>query len=354
MAPTDGADPGAASPSGLTGSAAEEPRSEAPGALRRRGSFDLEGRAAPGLYAAGWLLLVVGFGSLVIGVAASGSPGPASAAFFVGGLAVVGTALVAGAGAQGLQRAADGALYAGPSPFLVFGASFCLALVVSFAVGFVARLAGAGLGEQAGVVLTVGIDAVVTLGLVRLLVVGPGALTWAEMGFRRPRPGEGSLAQDVVWGMALAFPAFGCAYVLAVVLSLLLGVVPESTVPLTRNPDGIVLLVLAVVFIAPAWEEAFFRGFATTAWDRSLGMRAAITRGALFFSGVHVLGVSGSSFDTAARVAVIAFVVRLPVGCFLGWAMLRRRSLAAPIALHATYNALPLLLFLAVGAATGG
>jgi membrane protease YdiL (CAAX protease family) len=354
MPPADGVDPGAASPSGAVAHAAAETAYGAPGVRRRLAIFEIEGRAAPGLYAAGWLLLVVGVAALVSGVAAGGTPGPASAGFFVGGLAIVATALVAAAGAQGLQRAADGAAYAGPSPFLVFGAAFCLALVVTFAIGFVARLFGATVGEQAGVVLAVGVDAVVALGLVRLLVVGPGALTWGQMGFRRPRPGEGSLAQDIAWGMALAIPAFGCAYVLAVVLALLLGAVPESTVPLTREPAGVMLNLLAAVVIAPVWEEAFFRGFATTAWDRSLGMRAAITRGALFFAAVHVLGVAGSSFDTAVRVAVIAFAVRLPVGGFLGWAMLRRRSLAAPIALHATYNAVPLLLFLAVGAATGG
>jgi membrane protease YdiL (CAAX protease family) len=39
----------------------------------------------------------------------------------------------------------------------------------------------------------------------------------------------------------------------------------------------------------------------------------------------------------------------------LGWIFLRRRTLAAPIALHAVYNGIPLVLFLLAGSrvATG-
>jgi membrane protease YdiL (CAAX protease family) len=43
------------------------------------------------------------------------------------------------------------------------------------------------------------------------------------------------------------------------------------------------------------------------------------------------------------------FAVRIPVGLLLGWVFLRRRSLAAPIALHAVYNGIPLVLFLLAG-----
>ena len=72
-------------------------------------------------------------------------------------------------------------------------------------------------------------------------------------------------------------------------------------------------------------------------------------RGAIFFAVIHVITLAGSDFDTAIRTALIAFVIRLPVGLVLGWVFLRRRTLVAPIALHATYNAIPVLL-VALGA----
>ena len=45
---------------------------------------------------------------------------------------------------------------------------------------------------------------------------------------------------------------------------------------LTRT-DEINLVAAAV--LAPVWEEVFFRGFATTAWERTAGARAAIAKG---------------------------------------------------------------------------
>ena len=173
------------------------------------------------------------------------------------------------------------------------------------------------------------------------------------MGFRRPAPGDGSLTEDIGWGVALALPAFAMAYVIGVVLSLLLNARPESVITNTGEPIGILANIAAAAVIAPLWEETFYRGFATTAWDRALGMRTAIIRGAIFFALIHVLGVTGSSFDEGAKEALIAFAVRLPVAALLGWALLRRRTLAAPFALHAAYNAIPLLLFLLIGPAAG-
>jgi hypothetical protein len=116
---------------------------------------------------------------------------------------------------------------------------------------------------------------------------------------------------------------------------------------------GIVAGLIAAAIIAPLWEEGFFRGFATTAWARTAGPRAAIVWGAVFFALVHVITFVGSDFGTAARGALVAFMVRLPVGLVLGWVFLRRRTLIAPIALHATYNAIPVLLVaLGVGSTT--
>jgi hypothetical protein len=310
----------------------------------RRGIFELEGRAAPGLYLVAWGLVVAGLGAIFIALAAGGGSGPAVA--FVIGLAASGLGLAAGAGSQALQRRADGSVYAGPSPVAVFVAAFLLTLVVGFAVGALNVLPEGPVATLASVL----ISATVSLGLVAVVVVGSGALDWREMGLRLPGPGEGSLLADVAWGIALAVPAlFGAAF-LAAILIALLGVAPTAPLPPARDPGGILVNLLVAAVLAPLWEELFFRGFATTAWARTAGPRAAIIRGAVFFALIHVITLAGSDFGTAIRIALIAFVIRLPVGLVLGWVFLRRRTLVAPIALHATYNAIPVLL-VALGAA---
>ena len=264
---------------------------------------------------------------------------------FVIGLAAAGLGLAAGSGAQALQRRADGAAYAGPSPVPVFVAALLLTLVVGFALGALDLLPEGPLSVLASVAVSAG----VSLGLLALLVVGSGALGWREMGLRLPRSGEGSLLSDVAWGMALAVPTLFAAAFLAAILIAILGVVPPAPLPPAADPAGVLVNLVAAAILAPFWEEVFFRGFVTTAWARTAGPRAAIVRGAVFFALIHVITLAGTDFDTAIRTAVIAFVIRLPVGLVLGWVFLRRRTLVAPIALHATYNAIPVLL-VALGA----
>ncbi len=302
----------------------------------------------------GWGLTAVGLAAFFVGLAAGGSA--AGVWLFVGGLGIIALGLVAAAGAQGLQRAADGVVgYAGPSPILVFAAAFLSSLFVVNVVAAILDAAGVQLSDQSGVLISSLVSGVVSVGLVGLLVVGPSALTWHDLGLRRPGPGEGSLAEDVAWGAALAIPAVLAAAFLAGVLIALLGTTPEPTLPPTYDPLGAALNLLAAVVVAPLWEELFFRGFTTTAWARTAGPRAAILRAGLFFALVHVVTVLGSDFSTGLRVALITFAVRIPVGLLLGWVFLRRRTLAAPIALHAAYNGIPLVLFLLAGSrvATG-
>jgi membrane protease YdiL (CAAX protease family) len=322
----------------------------APGISRpgHRGIFDLEGRAAPGLYAAGWGLTVIGLAALLVVLAAESSV--ARSWLLVGGLVALVLGLVAAAGAQGLQRAADGvAGYAGPSPWLVFAAAFLGSLLVVAVMAFVLRVAQIEISDQAAVLLSTLVSGVVSVGLIRLLVIGPGALRWRDLGIRRPGPGEGSLIGDVGWGVATAIPAIAAAAVVAGLLIALLGVTPDQTLPPTQDALGTAMNLVAAVAVAPLWEELFFRGFTTTAWARTAGPRAAIVRAGLFFALIHVTTVLGSDFSTGLRVAIIAFAVRVPVGLLLGWIFLARRSLVASIALHAAYNGLPLVLVLLAG-----
>ncbi len=286
----------------------------------------------------------------------SGAQGAGVVVLFVGGLAALTLGLIAAAGAQGLQRAADGIPgYVGPSPFIVFAAAFAASLVVQLVL---LLAVGDRMSAAVGVLVSVLISAITALGLVRLLVVDPGALTWREMGARLPRPGEGAPLSDVAWGVLLAIPVLVVSTALAVFLTTVSGVTPEAPIPVTPGvaPDAAsaAIALFAAAVIAPIWEETFFRGFVTTAWSRARSRRWALVGGAIFFAAIHVLTLtSGDTFGAAATQAFIAFAIRIPVGLALGWIFLRRRTLVAPIALHAAYNGLPLLLALAYGSGIG-
>ena len=80
---------------------------------------------------------------------------------------------------------------------------------------------------------------------------------------------------------------------------------------------------LAAAVVAPIGEEAFFRGFALTAWWRDLGPRSALIRSALFFAVVHILNieVAPDQAGTGLAQALLAFLVILPLGVVLGLAV---------------------------------
>ena len=316
----------------------------------RRSTFTIEDRAAPGLYFAGWILAFVGLTTLFVAVAATAG-GPATVLLVLVGLACTALGLTAGAGAQALQRRADGVPgYAGPSPFLVFAAGLVVSVLLSALVSLPGIIEG---DTSVALVASLLISTGVNLGLLALLVVGSGALTWAQMGIRRPASGR--LAGDIAWGVALGIAALVATGFVAAILVSLLGVMPEGPIPAPRGPLDRILNVVAAVVLAPIGEEIFFRGFATTAWARRLGSRSAIVRGALFFAFVHVLTLGGASASEALRIAAIAFAARLPVSYLLGWVFIRRDSLWASIALHATFNGTALLLAEIAGrTVTGG
>jgi membrane protease YdiL (CAAX protease family) len=95
---------------------------------------------------------------------------------------------------------------------------------------------------------------------------------------------------------------------------------------------------------APIGEETLFRGFSTTAWVRDLGVQRGLLRGALFFAVAHVLTISGANANDAVGQAVAAFLGRLPIAFALGYLFLQRGSIWASLGLHATFNAILLIL----------
>jgi membrane protease YdiL (CAAX protease family) len=318
----------------------EPPAASRPGA----GTFTIEGRRAPALFVVGWLGTILGLGIVVIG-AMSGA-GTVAIVLIAAGLGFLGVGLVAGAGSQAIERQARGeTAYRGPSPFLVLAAAIVLTLFAGILLGVPLDAIGldpvSPIGTLIGLLLTAGIY----LALVRLLVVGTGALSWSAMGVVPPtRASIGQLGYGAVLGVPLVFVSGLLALALSQVLTL-----PDSPLPPGGDPLGRILNVVSAAIIAPVSEEIFFRGFSTTAWLRALGERTAIVRGAIFFALVHVLTVGGDSFGEGLERALFAFIVRVPVALALGWVFVRRRSLYASIGMHAAYNGVPVLLLLASG-----
>jgi uncharacterized protein len=302
--------------------------------------FTIEGRAAPGLFVVGWLASILGLSLIVVGVL--GSSG--LLVYFVGpGLLSLG--LIAGAGNQAIERRARGEAYAGPSPFVVFGAivavSFFLGAVIGIALEGAFSAARIDVAGPPGQLLSGLLTAVVFIGLVRLLVVGTGALTWREMGVRRF---DARALADLVTGAAYAIPVIFVTAVVGAILVALFRVASPSPLPPTGRFEGLLLQLVAGAVVAPIAEEIVFRGFSITAWRRSLGAQRAIIRATLLFALAHVVGIEASNFGEAVGLIAVGIGTRLPVAYTLGWLFVRKDSLWAPIGLHATFNGLLLVL----------
>ncbi len=301
--------------------------------------FSLEGRAAPGLYLIGWLASIVGISVIVVAAMAGG--GPVAVALLFAGLVALSAGLIGAAGAQAIQRRAEGwAGYDGPSPVLVFLAAVVTSNLFVLAVALVGSPLGLRGATPAGTLVGLLVSAAVNVGVIRLLVVGTGALSWEDMGVRRPsRLARGDIALGILLGVAVLYVTALLAVALLQVLAQ-----PPPQLPETTDLIGRLVTLVAAAVVAPISEEIFFRGFMTTAWARASSPRRAIVQAGLFFAFTHILTLGGPSFAVGAQWALFAFLVRLPVSFSLGWIFLYRRSLYASIALHVAFNGLPLLL----------
>ncbi len=312
-------------------------------------TFSLDGRQAPGLYLVGWLASLLGVATILVVLLAQSSDVPGAVLLGAGTL-LLSTGLAAAAGAQAIERQAAGSLaYRGPSPVIVFGAYVALTLFLELIIFLPLK----ALGVQSGTAVEALAGLLIINGcavlMVAILVVGSGSLSWAELGLpTRPfdRLKLATLVRDLLEGMIVAVPVLFVTVGLSSLLIRSLGTAPPGPLPVALTPADAAINLISGILIAPFGEELFYRGFATTAWVRGLGVRTGILRAALLFCAAHVLTLSGTPAD-----ALIAFVARLPVAIALGWIFIRRGSLASSFGLHAMFNAIPLLLVgLSVGA----
>ncbi|HKB28435.1 MAG TPA: CPBP family intramembrane glutamic endopeptidase [Candidatus Limnocylindrales bacterium] len=323
-----------------SGTPTDPPATDPSGVRPGTSMFTIEGRSAPALLVIGWLATLLGLGFIAVGILSS--RGLPSTLLLVGGLAVLSVGLVAASGSQGIERRARRASgYAGPSPLLVFGASVPVSILVLVLVAVPLGALGFPLEGPPGALLSVIVQAIVYVGLIRLLVVDVGALDWAAMGIRRlDARALAEMGGGAVWAVPLVF----VTALVSVVLLAIFPVTPESPLPPTGQPVGFAISLLAGVVVAPFGEEILFRGFATTAWARGIGVRGGLVRAALVFAFAHILTISGSSAGDAIGLAVVGFATRVPIAIALGVLFVRRGTIWSSFGLHAAFNGILLVL----------
>ena len=312
----------------------------------RPGLLQLAGREAPALYVIGLLATVVGMSALVAGIAGAG------VGLAILALVVVGVGGIALSGASALQRRIDTPEFGwrGPGPLAIFWTTIPWALLAQLLVGAMLTSVGAAfalLRTPLGTLALATASNAATILIVGLVVVGSGAVRWRDLFLATPAASpetlpppdrRGGLAGDLLWGVALALPIMAAAGLFATLVMNGTGLSAPVVLPPTMNAVDLAANALTAGLIAPIGEELLYRGVIAQAWARQSSARRAILFSAIVFAFAHTLTVGGTSVGGAVSVAAVAFLVRLPLGIALGWLWIRRRSLIATIALHASYN----------------
>ena len=311
----------------------------------RPGLLQLAGREAPALYVIGLLATVVGASALVAGIAGAG------VALVVLALLLIGVGGIALSGASALQRRVDtpAAGWRGPGPLAIFWTTIPWALLAQLLVAalLTALSAATALSTPLGTLALAAASNLATVLIVGLVVVGSGAVRWRDLILATPAASpktlpppdrRGGLTGDLFWGVALALPILSAAGLFATLVMNGTGLSAPVVLPPTLNAVDLAANVLTAGLIAPIGEELLYRGVIAQAWARQSSARRAILFSAIVFAFAHTLTVGGTSVGDAASVAAVAFAVRLPLGIALGLLWIRRRSLVATIALHASYN----------------
>jgi membrane protease YdiL (CAAX protease family) len=311
----------------------------------RPGLLQLAGREAPALYVIGLLATVVGVSALVAGIAGAG------VGLIILALVLVGVGGIALSGASALQRRVDtpAAGWRGPGPLAIFWTTIPWALLAQLLVAAMLTAVGAAtaLRTPLGTLALAAASNAATGLIIGLVVVGSGAVRWRDLILATPAASpktmpppdrRGGLAGDLFWGVALALPIMTAAGLFATLVMNGTGVSAPVVLPPAMGALDLAANVLTAGLIAPIGEELLYRGVIAQAWGRQSSARRAILFSAIVFAFAHTLTVGGTSVADAASVAAVAFLVRLPLGIALGWLWIRRRSLIATIALHASYN----------------
>lgn len=134
--------------------------------------------------------------------------------------------------------------------------------------------------------------------------------------------------------------ALTLAVALSIVLSVL-GLVPDSVIGEAASNDPTILLGLAVlsVFVVAPAEELLFRGAIQGRLRQRLGPVPAILGAGLLFGAMHLTNYAGAVDSVVAGATLVGIV-----GCVYGAMYELTDNLAVPVAAHAAYNVVLLLV----------
>jgi len=224
--------------------------------------------------------------------------------------------------------------YRGPSVFLLLALALVLATVfnIPFAEDAAQLLLGTGDLTFLGAVVILVSTQVALLIVGWLFVYRPKALAALP---RFPGPDAArALRAGLGWGV-VAWLVSTTAIVIAAWVLEQLGVPAEpQTAERAIEVLDPWLVVIAVVIVAPAAEEVFFRGVVFNAWLREAGRRWAFFGSAALFAAIHL--------------SLLSLLPIFVLGLALAWVYDRTKSLLAPMAMHATVNGISVALALLV------
>jgi membrane protease YdiL (CAAX protease family) len=222
--------------------------------------------------------------------------------------------------------------YRGPSVLvlvlLVLGFAFLVAL--PFGADAIVLTGGEGELSPIGAAVLLLSTQVALLLVSWLLVFRPGAL--AGLPSLPGRNAAAAVTAGLGWGLGAWV---GATVVAGAVIAGLqaIGIEPEPQVAgkaiATVDPW---LVVLSVVIMAPVAEEVFFRGVVFNALRREVGRRWAFLGSAALFGVIHL--------------ELVGVVPLFLLGLALAWIYERTDNLLAPVAMHATVNAISVALAL--------
>jgi len=144
------------------------------------------------------------------------------------------------------------------------------------------------------------------------------------------------------WVVSMPFVAI-VGHLCALVLLFFIGEVDGEQVAvkqiknLADSPILYKTMILLVILVVPIVEEVLFRGYLQGFLRTILGRKKAIVLSAIVFTLFHFSPSQGAkNLELLGSLFVLA--------CFLGFLYERQRSLIAPIALHATFNAISTMM----------
>jgi hypothetical protein len=212
----------------------------------------------------------------------------------------------------------------------IMALAFCLEPLVEMGEGW-------GLTHARMAPFLYGVQIVTGLFLIQLFFFRRGLLQtlWA-MGLMQ----KGSVRSDSIrWGIGgyvATMPLVLAALYLSTRIFQNKAVSENPMIPLIMNESASVLetflLFVTVSFLAPVFEEIFFRGFLYNSFRARLGMPAGLFLSSLFFALVH--------FDFSV------FFGLFSIGLMLGFVYHRTQSLLAPMILHSLWNTTTLIVVL--------